>query len=87
MSKVFLRYGLREKILKIIIIIIIIIIKLSKYKDLEIEIEKAVKIQRPRNQNRECANVGDEGHNDPSCDWSAGTNKKGLGEIHQTNPG
>ena len=29
----------------------------------------------------------DEGHNDPSGDWSAGTNKKGLGEIHQTNPG
>ena len=22
-----------------------------------------------------------------SGDWSAGTNKKGLGEIHQTNPG
>ena len=26
-------------------------------------------------------------HNDPSGDWSAGTNKKGLGEIHQTNSG
>ena len=25
--------------------------------------------------------MGDEGHNDPSCDWSAGTYKKGLGEI------
>ena len=31
--------------------------------------------------------MGDEGHNDPSGDWSAGTNNKGLGEIHQTNPG
>ena len=25
--------------------------------------------------------MGDEGHNDPSGDWSAGTNKNGLGEI------
>jgi len=46
--------------------------RLSKYKDLGIEIERMWR---------------DEGHNDPSCDWSAGTNKKGLGEIHQTNPG
>ena len=31
--------------------------------------------------------MGDEGHNDPSCDWSAETDKKVHGEIHQTNPG
>ena len=25
--------------------------------------------------------MGNEGHNNPSCDWSAATNKKGLGEM------
>ena len=54
-------------------------------RTLQLKLLKAVKIQRP--WNRDWANVGDEGYNDPSCDWSAGTNKKGLGELHQTNPG
>ena len=46
--------------------------KLSKYKDLEIEIERM---------------WGMKATTIPvNCGWSAGTNKKGLGEIHQTNP-
>ena len=31
--------------------------------------------------------MGDEGHNDPSCDWSAGTNKKGLEKYTKQIPG
>ena len=31
--------------------------------------------------------MGDEGHNDPSGDWSAGTNEKGLEKYTKQIPG